>query len=107
MHWLWCPEKSILTGLARSVALDPCSAVTGCHDNADVISLTRPAVKNLHPAVKAGSGVGSVTEACAMIPWRRGAHANRAIARKALAGTHRALHHKSGHKSNSIVNKTY
>ena len=92
MHWLWCPEKSILTGLARSVALDPCSAVTGCHDNADVISLTRPAVKNPHPAMQAGSGVGSVTEACAMTPWWRGAHARRARARKTLAETHRTNH---------------
>src|SRR5262245_2478673 len=89
MHGLLCPEKSILTGLSRSVALDPFAAVTGCHDSADVISLTRPAVKNPHPAMQAGSGVGSVTETCAMIPWWRGAHANWAIARKALTGTHR------------------
>jgi len=92
MHWLLCPEKSIGAGLSRRVALDPSAAVTGGHDNADVISLTRPAVKNLHPAMQAGSGVGSVTEACAMTPWRRGAHANRAIERKALAETRRTKH---------------
>ena len=92
MHGLLCPEKSILTGLSRSVALYPFSAVTGCHDNADVISLTRPAVKNPHPAMQAGSGVGSVTEAWAMPPWWRGAHAKRARARKALAETHRTNH---------------
>src|SRR5262252_2295549 len=57
-----------------------------------VISLTRPAVNNPHPAMKAESGVGSVPESCAMTPRRRGAHSNRAIARKALAETHRTNH---------------
>ena len=33
--------------------------------------------------------VGSVTDSCVMTPWRKGAHASRAIARKALAGKHR------------------
>ena len=32
---------------------------------------------------------GSVTDSCAMTPWRKGAHSSRAIASKALAGTHR------------------
>jgi len=31
--------------------------------------------------------VGSVTDSCAITPWRKGAHASRAIARKARAGT--------------------
>ena len=35
---------------------------------------------------------GSVTDSCAMTPWRKGAHSSRAIARKALAGTHRTNH---------------
>ena len=38
---------------------------------------------------EAGSGPGSVTDSCAITPWRKGAHSSRAIARKALAGTHR------------------
>src|SRR4030095_17018434 len=35
---------------------------------------------------------GSVTDSCAITPWRKGAHSSRAIARKALAGTHRTNH---------------
>ncbi len=33
---------------------------------------------------------GSVTDSCAMTPWRQGPHVSRAIANKALPGTHRA-----------------
>ena len=32
---------------------------------------------------------GSVTDSCAMTPWRKGVHSSRAIASKALAGAHR------------------
>ena len=35
---------------------------------------------------------GSVTDSCAITPWRKGAHASRAIARKALVGKHRTNH---------------
>src|SRR5438128_5794893 len=32
---------------------------------------------------------GSVTDSCAMTPWRKGVHSSQAIASKALAGAHR------------------
>src|SRR5262249_15037035 len=35
---------------------------------------------------------GSVTDSCAITPWRKGAHASRAIVRKALVGKHRTNH---------------
>jgi hypothetical protein len=39
-----------------------------------------------------GANEGSVTDSCAMTPWRQGAHASRALSRKALAGTHHTHH---------------
>ena len=43
----------------------------------------------LHPGAVV---IGSVTDSCAITPWRKGAHSSRAIARKALAETHRTNH---------------
>jgi hypothetical protein len=38
------------------------------------------------------TGRGSVTDSCAITPWRKGVHSSRAIAKKALAGIHRTNH---------------
>ena len=43
-----------------------------------------------HKRVRRGAKPdGSVTDSCAMTPWRKGVHSSRAIASKALAGAHR------------------
>ncbi len=38
------------------------------------------------------SAWGSVTDPCAIVLWRRGAHASRALASQAIAGIHRTHH---------------
>jgi hypothetical protein len=42
--------------------------------------------------VNAAFAAGSVTDSCAITPWRKGVHSSRAIAKKALAGIHRTNH---------------
>src|SRR5438094_489444 len=52
-----------------------------------VVDLRGQVVLGVQPSVH-----GSVTDSCAITPWRKGAYASRAIARKALAETHRTNH---------------
>ena len=61
-------------------------------DEVMIVRYVQPLTKEQRQLLENTMKDGSVTDSCAITPWRKGAYASRAIARKALAETHRTNH---------------